>query len=89
MIEIADICRIPNRTASLIDRVRLFISARTAYPEIMVLKLAEKTLELREKALPYQHPDTLSSMYDVARAHYDLRNYDDAEGQADQLYPLD
>ncbi|CAI6092243.1 unnamed protein product [Clonostachys chloroleuca] len=55
----------------------------------MVLKLAEKTLELREKALPYQHPDTLSSMYDVARAHYDLRNYDDAEGQADQLYPLD
>ncbi|CAG9985604.1 unnamed protein product [Clonostachys byssicola] len=89
MIEWVEVSKMPNRTASLIDRVRLFISGRTVYPETMVLKLAEKTLEIREKVLPYHHSDTLRSMYDVARAHYDLGNYVDAEVRADQLYPLD
>jgi hypothetical protein len=89
MIEWVEVCKMPNRTASLIYRVRLFISGRIVYLETMLLKLVERTLEIWGKTLPYQHPDTLSSMYDVARAHYDLGNYDDAEGRADQLYPLD
>ncbi|CAH0028933.1 unnamed protein product [Clonostachys rhizophaga] len=88
VIEWAEVCSMPDRTASLIDRVRHFISGRAGYSQSMVLKLAEKTLALREKALRYRHPDTLSSMYDVARAHYDLGNYDDAEDLAVQLYPL-
>ncbi|CAH0043367.1 unnamed protein product [Clonostachys solani] len=89
IIQWADLCRMPNRTASLIDRVRQFISGRALYSETVVLRLAKKTLELRQKALHYQHRDVLGSMYDVARAHYDLGNYDNAEDLADELYPLD
>ncbi|VUC37985.1 unnamed protein product [Clonostachys rosea] len=89
IIDWADVCGMPDCTESLIERVRHYISGRAVYSGAIVLRLAEKTFEFRQKTLGTQHEDTLSSMFDVATAYYDLRNYKAAESLADQLYVLD
>ncbi|KAF2181608.1 hypothetical protein K469DRAFT_501942, partial [Zopfia rhizophila CBS 207.26] len=51
-------------------------------------KMHQETLALREKAVGKEHPDTLSSMNDLARALSDQRKYAEAILLMQQCFQL-